>query len=123
MTPSLVNNDVSTVDELPYLLICIFLFLSTLSSDQRPQASNVSPGKRGKFSPFAVRGGTRGRGRGSEPVSFDRNGRRKRRNSDSSEASEASTKVKGGKGKRNKNKNDPNYGDNPNQIPLGEFSY
>ena len=83
----------------------------------RPQGSNVSPAKRGKFSPFLLRGGLKGQ-RGGLAASSSKGGFRKRKNSDSSEESSAAART--GKQKR-KSKNNPNYGDNPNKVPLGKY--
>ena len=79
----------------------------------RPQGSNVSPAKRGKFSAFSLRGGLKGRG----GIASSSKGFRKRKNSNSSEESSAAART--GKQKR-KSKNNPNYGDNPNKVPLGK---
>jgi len=97
---------------------------NTLSADMRPQASIGSPAsKRGKFSSFSLRGGRGGqRGqRGGPSLSFDKKGFRKRRNSSSSE-SESSSSTKSGRMKKKlgKNKNGPNFGDNPNMVPIGK---
>ena len=102
-----------------------FLSFSTLSADMRPQGSIGSPAsKRGKFSAFSLRGGRGGqRGqRGGPSLSFDKKGFRKRRNSSSSE-SESSSSTKSGRMKKKlgKNKNGPNFGDNPNMVPIGKF--
>ena len=53
-------------------------------------------------------------------MSFDQKGNRKRRNSDSSD--ESSSSIKGGKNKR-KSKNKPNYGENPNMVPIGMLKF
>jgi len=92
------------------LVLCLTknFFCSTLSTDLTPPSFG-SPAKRGKLS-FSLRGGGRG---GFQTRGFQS---RKRRDS-SSDESEASTSSRN---KGNKKKSKPNYGDNPNKIPLGK---
>ena len=87
----------------------------TLSTDLRSPSSMSSPAKRGRMS-FSLRGqGRGGFGANSLPRGFGR----KRRDS-SSEDSDTSSSYSQKNGKKKRSKNGPNFGDNPNKIPLGK---
>ena len=74
-----------------------------------PLGANASPSKRGKYS-FPLRGG---RG-GFSKKGFGRGGRY----DEDSSSDESSSNSRGG-GKNRKKSKQPNFGDNPNKIPLG----
>lgn len=87
-----------------------FLFsFSTLSTDLRPSSSFGSPAKRGKLS-FPLKG--LGRGGGFSAARSGLLGRKRKDSSSDESSSSKSSKKKKSKG--------PNYGENPNKIPLGK---
>ena len=91
----------------------IFHFLCrTLSTDLRPGTGSPAS-KRGRLS-FPLRG--QGRGGFASPRGFNSR-KRKDSSSDESELSASSSKSSS---KKKKSKNAPNYGENPNKIPLGK---
>ena len=77
-------------------------------------SSTASPPKRGKFS-FPLRGGRGGGGFGSHRGSLY-----SRRGDDDSSSDESSGRGSSRMNNRKKSKNQPNFGDNPNKIPLGQ---
>ena len=78
-------------------------------------ASPASPPKRGKFS-FPLRGGGRG-GFGSHRGLYSRRGDD---DSSSDESSGGRGSSSSSRNRKKSSKNQPNFGDNPNKIPLGQ---